>query len=389
MTSFIDIPIETDAGSVEQDVYDALAERFPGWEPSPSQLEVFLVKALSLMSADLAEVSNDVPGDIFAQFGTQIVNVPPFLAISASSASTWTMTDDAGYTIPAGTQVAIPAAGDEDVAFVVLADVTVAPGDTATAAGEVILSAIEPGVGANDLDATPVLIDALAFVDSIALIAPTAGGQDAEEDDAYLDRLAAEMTLLTPRPILPPDVEILARRIPEVIRALALDGYNPDDDTYDNERMLAVAVVDEDGEVVSSDGKDAVDVLLQAMREVNFVFNVIDPTYTTIDVDVAATALPGFDTSTVEAAIDETISDLLLPANWGRGQELQSAFWRLQDTVRRNELIAVANRVEGVDYVSALTLAIHGDSLATADVTLSGPAPLTRPGDVTSTVSAP
>lgn len=389
MTSFVNIPIETDASAVESDVYDALTDRFPGWEPSPGQLEVFLVKALSGMAADLAEIAVDVPPSIFATFGERIVNVPPFLAISATAASTWTMVDNAGYTIPAGTQVAIAAAGDDLVAFEVLADVTVPPGSTATDAGEVLLSAIEPGEAANDLTANPRLLDALAFVDSIVLTATTAGGQDAEDPDDYLDRLAAEMTLLTPRPILPGDVEVLARRIPEVHRALALDGYNPDDDTSGNERMVAVAVVNEDGEPVSTDGKDAVDALLQDMRELNFVFNVIDPDYSTIDVEATVTALSGFDVTDLESAITEAISDFLLPSSWGQGQEVGSTTWRKVDTVRRNELIALVNRVEGVDYVEDLQLALDGDPLGTADLSLTGPAPLTRPGTISATVNPP
>jgi hypothetical protein len=385
----VNISLDTDAAAVEQAIYDALAERFPGWVPSPGQLEVFLAKALSQMAADLAEVAVDVPGEIFAAFGRTIVNVPQFEALSATATSTWTMVDDAGYTIPAGTLVQILAAGDEPIAFEVMADVTVAPGDTATAAGEVALSALIPGEAANDLDAEPTLIDALAFVDSITLVAPTDNGQDAEEVDAYLNRLAAEMTLLTPRPILPPDVEVLARRIPEVARALALDGYNPADETTDNERMLAVAVVNEDGEPVSTDGKTAVDDLLEGMREINFVFNVIDPTYTTIDVQAEVTALAGYELASVEAAIVQAVSDYLLPSAWGLGPEPGSTSWRFQDTVRLASLTALIARVQGVDYVSDVQLAIDPDPLGTADLTLDGPAPLTRPGDVTATVNPP
>lgn len=381
MTSFVSIPLETDAAAIESDVYDALADRFPGWEPSPGNLEVFLVKALALMASDLADVAVDVPGEIFAQFGARIVNVPPFLAESATTTSTWTMVDNAGYTIPQGTQVSIAAAGDDLIAFEVMESVTVPPGSTATQTGEVALSAVVPGAAGNGLTNDPQLIDALAFVSSITSEAETAGGQDAEDPDAYLDRLAAEMTLLTPRPILPGDVEVLARRIEEVHRAVAIDGYNPADSTTDNERMVALAVVKEDGEAVSAGGKTELDDLLESMREVTFIFNVIDPNYQEIAVTTTFSVLAGYDTATVEADVAAALSDYLSPANWGTSPET-STDWRNVTVVRYTELIALVDSIPGVDYVATLQLAKEGDPLGTADVTLDDPAPLTRPGTI-------
>lgn len=389
MTSYLRIPIDTDAAAIEQDVYDALADYFPGWVPAPGNLETFLVKALSQMAADLGEVAADVPAAIFAQFGEKIVNVPPFVAEPATATSTWTMVDNAGYTIPAGTLVGIPAAGDELVAFQVVASVTVPPGSTTTAAGGVVLSAVIQGEAANGLSSTPTLIDALAFVDAIALVGSTSGGQDAEPPEAYLDRLAAEMTLLTPRPILPHDVEVLARRIEEVFRAVALDGYNPADDTDDNERMVAVAVVDEEGEAVSGGSKTELDTLLESMREVTFVFNVIDATYTEIDVAITGTALPGFDTDAVEASAIAAVTDYLSPANWGvASTDSTRTTWRNILTVRYTELVALVNGVEGFDYGN-VQLALGGGSLGITNVTLDGPAALSRPGNITATISAP
>jgi hypothetical protein len=55
----------------------------------------------------------------------------------------------------------------------------------------------------------------------------SAGGVDAENDIAYRDRLAAELTLSSPRPILPDDFAILARNVTGVTRALAVNGSIP------------------------------------------------------------------------------------------------------------------------------------------------------------------
>lgn len=390
MTSFLEIPIETDPSALEEAVYDQLATAFPGWEPADGNLETWLVKSLTQTAANLAEVAVEVPREIFNDFGEKIVGVEPLLAASATGETTWTMIDDEGYTIPAGTQVAIAISGDESVAFEVLEEVQVAAGDTVTATGEVVISAVIEGEDANGLTADPSLIEALDFVDAIALEGTTSGGVDAEDPQDYLDRLTAEMRLLSPRPILPADVETLVRRVSEVGRAVAIDGYNPDDDTSNNERTVAVAVADEDGQPLSSPIKAEVDALLQAEREVNFVFKVMDPNYTTVKVTVTAVALEGYDTDEVDAAVVAAIEDYLSPANWGRHEFTTDTFtWRDVTTVRRFELVSLVDRVPGVDYITALTLAEQAGSLGTSDVTLDGPASLPEAGTITATISAP
>jgi uncharacterized phage protein gp47/JayE len=128
------------------------------------------------------------------------------------------------------------------------------------------------------------LIDSLGFVQSITLTNPTTGGIDAEEDEDYLNRLSLQLQLLAPRPIVPSDFAAIALDIPGVGRALAIDGYNPADGTTDNERMITIAAVDTLGAAIPADTKQQLASFLEDRREVNFVINIIDPTYTTVDV---------------------------------------------------------------------------------------------------------
>ena len=66
-------------------------------------------------------------------------------------------------------------------------------------------------------------------IDGVDLITVTTaqGGQDPEDDDAYLDRVTILLQLLAPRPILPDDHALLAIQIPGVGRASAIDLYIP------------------------------------------------------------------------------------------------------------------------------------------------------------------
>src|SRR5690606_4047142 len=206
-----------------------------------------------------------------------------------------------------------------------------------------------------------------------------------EDDDAYLARLSRELELMSPRPILPDDFAVLAARVAGVARATAIDGYNPDDDTSDNERMVAVAAIDADGQAVPSGVKAQVEALLQSMREVSFVVHVIDPTYTEIDVAFTAKAFPGYAPADVQARAEQAVADYLSPAHWGlppTGDDTAHGGWWSQPVVRYLEVAAVLDRVEGLDYVSALT--VDG---GTSDVTLTGAIPLPKPGTIAGTVT--
>jgi uncharacterized phage protein gp47/JayE len=252
--------------------------------------------------------------------------------------------DASGYTIPAGTVVSYPVSGDRQLFFQVESDVVIAPGSTSTADGEVVLVALDPGTEANGLSGSGFSpVDALAFVVGIEATSPSAGGATAESDDEYLSRLREELQLLAPRPILPNEFAVLAQRIPGVDRAIAIDGYNPTNGTYNNERMITVALADENGNAVSSSVKTAVSTYLDSLREVNFVVHTIDPTYTTIDVTVTVKKTSTASTQAVSEAVVAALQEYLNPQNWD---------W--STVVRYNELISLIDQVPGVDYVDTL-----------------------------------
>lgn len=389
MSEFVSIELDVDRGQARDNAFAAMAARFPGWSPNDGNLETWLIAACADLAGDMMEAAVDVPAEIFRAFGQKIAGVPTIDAAPAAANTTWTTIDDSGYTIPAGTLVQIAATGSVSYAFEVQDEVLIDAGSTTTETGEVVLVAKVPGSAPNGLESDPTLLDSLAFVDTITLESTVSGGVDAEDPDDYLDRLVEVIRLQSPRPILASDAAILARTIPGVWRATALDLYDPDTDTYDNERTVTVAVVDEDGEDCADAVKDAVEALLTAEREANFVFHAIDPTRSTIKVSTTVTALEGFDPAAVAAAVEAALANYLSPGTWGlplaTGDDPRA--WRNVTTVRRNELIALVDRVAGVDYVSALTLAKGSDSLATSDVTLDGPAGLPEPGTMDATVS--
>lgn len=396
MSGYVNVPIEVDPDAIAQVVFDYLETSLPGYTPSPGNLDVILTEAFAAIAAENREVASDVPRSILRYVGANLHGILPTAEAPATATATFTVRDTAGYTIPAGTAVTIAATGDRDYVFLVDGDVAIAPGASATGAGEVVLIAETAGSEPNGAPGPVELVDALDYVASIALVSGPSGGVDAEPDEDYLARLVGELRLLAPRPILADDFAVLAHRVPGVERAVALDGYDPGTGTSNNERTVTVAVTDAAGDPLAAPVRAEVDALLQAEREVNFVVNVIDPTYTTLDVTFTVRALPFYDAAEVEASAESAVADYLSPATWGTPTErgalgdtvTAGLTWRNAPVVRYLELAEAINGAAGVDYIEALTFGLAGGALGTADVTMTGPAPLPRAGTITGTANA-
>jgi len=385
-TSYIPIPVDVEPVDIAQDAFDYLGDQVPGWLPSPGNLEAWLIEALAQTAGELRTLAAVVPDTIFEYFGSTILALPPYAAVQATALTSWVMVDAAGYTIPAGTVIAVtPSASDVSYAFQVVDDVVVPNGTTVVSAVESL--AVIAGSAASGITGDVAVIDQLVFVESVTLDQPTFGGVDEELDQDYLNRLSALLTLLTPRPILPQDFAILAQdEIEGVGRACAIDLYNPGPPVNANcPRCCTVAVCQADGTACSSDVKAAALSLLQSAREVNFLVFVVDPTYTAIDVTFDVTPYPGFALADVQANVIAQLQNWLDPSQWGIpmfGDPGGVSSWLNTTKVRYLEVAEQVNRADGVGYINSLAFGVHGSTLGQADVTLPGVAPLTEAGTI-------
>lgn len=379
--SFVDVAVTTDPDVLADDAVAYLQANVDGWQPVDGSAEMWLIEALARLTAEAARMCASVPAEVFKQFGAQLIGVTPRLGAAATITTTWTMQDAAGWTIPAGTLVAHRTSADTATLFEVVDDFTVPTG--ADNVGGVVLRAVDLGAAGNGVPVGPLeVIDALSYVDSVDATAGSSGGEDEESDADYLARLVAELRLMAPRPILAPDFAVLAQRVDGVGRALALNGYNPDDDTDNNERYVAVALVDGDGEPLSVPLKAAVVAYLDGLREANFVVKAMDPTHTNVNVTYQVHVATGFDSAAVLADVDASLAAWLSPGNWAGG-DASPPTWRTGAVkVRYLQLTDVISNVPGVEYVAACTV-----NAGTVDVTLPGRAPLPRPGTITGTAA--
>lgn len=367
-----------DAAALEQEVNETIEAGLEGWKPAEGDPITWANKALSRIGASIFDQASTSEAGLFKRFGEAIVSVPPVQAAPATVESIWTMVDKAGYTIPAGTQVTIAAAGDEAVGFVTIADVVVAPGSTTAT---VLLQAVEAGEAANGLTANPELQDALAFVDGIVLVGLTANGVDEEEEDAYLDRLVETLRLLSLSLIVGQDFEIDARAVAGIARAKCIEAYNAEAAAAEA-LHVSVYPIDEAGLALSAPVKTALKERQEGKVPSGVKVHVADPSYTQVDVTATIVVQAGFDPATVIAAVEARLSEYFSPAKWGIPTQGDSGSgWENRTSVYRFELISEIDRVGGVERVATLKLAKHGEGLTTAEeLVLTGVAPLTKAG---------
>lgn len=257
-----------------------------------------------------------------------------------------------------------------------------------TAIGEVALIAVLAGADGTGLSGDPQPEDTIGWLSSISIVAPTAGGADAEDDDAYLDRLADTTPLSAMTLVTPENFERASRlMVTDQGRALALDLYKPGP-PYDGtaaasgvEKTITVALVNEAGADYGGTIRASVQTQLDALRETGFSVWVIAPTYTTLTIAFTAIAAAGYDPADVETRAEQALLDFISPARWGLPPVGDQRLWIDKPIVRYQDLVTVLNNVDGIDYYTALTL-----NAGTADVTMTGPAALPAPSP-TSTVA--
>jgi hypothetical protein len=376
MPDYLGVPVEVDPDELRRDSDEYMETAIPGYDAAAPSLAHHQFGGTARGAAYNGELLSAASIEVYLHSGW-MVGISPIAASSAVVEAEITMADDAGYTIPAGFLVEIEGT-ETSVAFATQDETVIAPTeDTAT----VLLVAVETGAHTSGLPGPANVAETTDLpIQSIALDGVSTGGVDEESPIDFLDRLTAEKQLLTPRPILPEDFAVMARRVAGVAKALALDGYNPGDESDDNERMVTVAIRDSAGEAVSAGVDDAVQALLEAERETNFVVHVIGPTHTEIDVAVEFVVYPGSDPAQVGPAIEAAIAAYLSPATWGQPPSGDTDAWYQLDKVRFQEISTVVNNVQGVDHWTTLTICEAAGTPGTADVDLDGAAPVAKPG---------
>ena len=356
--AYLSIAVEVDPAAITQEKIDYLQTAFPGLVVAESSVLYFLIEATSERDAINAQLLTDVTDLVWDQFGAKILRLPRDVATEATASTTWTRIDTTAFplsaplTIPAGTGLTLAAADGSRVSFVTVNEVTMAGGVASTATGEVQIVATTGGADGTGLQADPQLDEAATWLNTITVEAPTVGGADEEDVDTYRNRLADEASLMARTLVLPDDFAIRARDEDGVGLALAIDNFNG---TTTASGHITVAVRSPEGLDPGSTVRAQVLADLQADAVTILTIHVIPPTFTTITVAFAAVAYHNFDPADVEARAEQAVLDFLSPANWGLPPFGDQRVWLDKPIVRLNDVIAVIESTEGLDYTYAPT----------------------------------
>lgn len=144
------------------------------------------------------------------------------------------------------------------------------------------------------------------------------------------------------------------------------------------EKCLTIYALDEAGATLTSGVKLSVKTALQAVREVNFLVFVENPTFNAVTIAADVKPHIGFDTAALQAAVKDALEFYLHPSRFNRpivGETTNPAGpdrdWVNDTKLRYFEVASIINAVGGVNYINTLT--ING---VAGDLTLTGNAPL-------------
>ncbi len=365
MTSWQPLPLDTDPQSVTARILDALAAALPGWVPREGAVEVALAEEIGAETAATNARAVDAAEVAAVGIGISVHGLPAITAVPARLPVQLTVRA-AGDVIPAGFTVVGTTVDGVEVAFALPAAVT-AQGT----AVPVVLRALLEGTVGNGVPAGPLqVITATATVLGAASTGPSVDGVDAESRADYLGRLIDYLAILRPGGVRAADLVVLARSVPGVARAMAVDLYDADTGQTGAERTVSVYPVDAGGQPVSAGTAAALRAALEDVREVNFRIRVGQPTYTPVHVTVTAVAEDGADPAAVGEAVRAAVLAHLSPARWG-ARPSDPDGWTATSLVRYLPLIRAAGSVDGLLYLDEVT--VNG---GTADVVLPGVAAL-------------
>lgn len=224
MPDYILEPLDTDPDSILQDAVEYIQSFHPEWQPSEAQLDILILRFVSLKMAVVADMASRVMRAIYRYFGSTIVNIQPISGAVATVSIQFTAIDSVGHTVPAGTTIGLTDTNGDIHLFSTLSDSVILAGQTTVVA---TAEAVDEGEASNNLSGVVQLVQQIDWLSSANTVAASSGGADAETDDDYLNRLTANLSLMAPRPILAADFSLMARNIAGVERAVAVDNFLP------------------------------------------------------------------------------------------------------------------------------------------------------------------
>lgn len=363
LKKYVDLTVyDEDPVQLMNEILGAARGLLPNWRPEAGQIETVLSEAFAIRSASLANSINRVPAAT-TEVLLQLFGLTRSDGTKATATLTITFTDSDSFerTLDAGTEfLFVDAVTGISYSFALDSAFTLNGPLSGTAA----VSAVDVGsaynVAASGKNLT--LISASAtFFESAVFSTNASGGTDAETDDEYFDRGVNLLASYTSAATTATQIKYYvganksyAKRVEVFNRRRYRDRDTTADDygTHDGAVLVAIA------STVSNPASAAAEVVVTSSNLADLHSSLADRTPSGLIVDVMSAELAevdvtasvvkksGFAGSDVSTAIQTALKAYLNANTWN---------WST-NTVRRNEVIALIDSVDGVDYVASLTM---------------------------------
>jgi hypothetical protein len=354
---------ELTRSSVVQAVYDFLQHNLPSgndgvaWQPATGSLDDLIINAFGQEADELAYLLSAVSTSAFRYLGQKVHKVPPIDPVQATGTVAWNNGSGFVISVPAGTLLSI-----DGVAFALDDDLTIPPVTTVDAT----VTAVNAGAAANGLGASVIIRDNLSSPPLVAMVGPTAGGSDGEDDDTYLARLVDELQMLSRAAITVDDFSRIVQRVDGVHRVLVLPHHDPDSATPDDAPGFVTLIAQDDSgagiDPLSATGLAIAALFADDSRAiVPITVKQAQPTVFPITVAATVEYWPGNDPGAVVDQVNAQIVDFLDPAAWGapRSGDPDSGQGWIDDRVV--SALGLAGAIERGDTVRrVLSISING-----------------------------
>lgn len=339
---------------------DGLQGALPSWVPRNASLEVLLIEAVCLATAEVVNAGNQTVGAVVEQMLANFHQVPRRPGSPAVGEVTITFDSAVSTTIPAGMGFVLVDYGVE-VSTTSATAVSAASSvvvQVASVEATTLINGVGPGAALDVLDVVPNVL-------SVAVTGGFSGGADPESDAAYTARARSRLARVTNSLVVP---DAFAHAVLEDGRASNAVAIRSWDGTGAAPTGLAgthgghVTVVTYGrGAQLSSGVRAELAAAMQAISATGTTIHVNPVQTTSVAVTCTVKAADGFDAGQVQAAVEAAVRGYLSPESWPFG-----------DDVVTGALSAVISDLVEVDYVDLLAAPSTAVSIPADGAPLAG-----------------
>lgn len=329
----------------------------PEWTPQAGQIEVVLLEAIANQSSNVVAAANRVPGAVMETL-LLLYDIQRDEGVAATATIDITVINTSGYIVPAGANFSyFPPNNGTALVYTLDEDISVASGSTT---GQGAVTAQEVGTAHNDpsVGSSLQILMTMPYLETTIFGTSPSGGTDPESDDEYFDRASTTLRSYSAALTTPTQIQawILVTYPNIVYRANVYDRRRKNDrdttsptyDVHDGFALVVVAglnatIADTSDVPVTVDDRQAIEEALDLKTNTGLVTELVNAELVDITVNVTVMPYVGYTTSQIQTNVNDALNLYLSPNEWD---------W--SDTVRENEILALVDNVEGVNYVSTL-----------------------------------